>query len=457
MTAEVRPGEIVILTGPSGSGKTTILTLIGALRTAQRGSLRVFGEELVGAPHRRLAGIRRRIGYVFQHHGLLDALTARQNVQMALALHGRRPRREARGRAARMLADVGLGDCVDRTPRELSGGQKQRVAVARALVADPHLILADEPTSSLDKKSGREVVALMRDLARRRGVSVMLVTHDSRILDVADRILHLEDGRLSPFGDAVISNTRQLMTLLAQAKREGELTRRVSGMDADAFQDLLEQVTRDARQFRSISELSRSDAFESMVQQVLEAFTLKIGDTLKADRTTFFLLDEARGELWSKVASGTRGEIRIPRNSGIAGAVAATGMPLNVADVAADPRFNDSVDLASGYKTRNVLCVPLHDRTGRVMGAAQILNKRGAERFDARDERHFWDLATSLGEILESSSPVRERLRSSSLRSSRRIRFEGGDANAWPVSALSGLVGQLRRAVGREDSRVRPS
>lgn len=457
MTAAVRPGEIVILTGPSGSGKTTVLTLIGALRTAQRGSLRVFGEELVAAPRRRLAGIRRRIGYIFQHHNLLDGLTARQNVQMALALQGRLPRRESRARAARMLEEVGLGDCVDRYPRELSGGQKQRVAVARALVADPRLILADEPTASLDKTSGREVVALLRDLARRRGGSVVLVTHDSRILDIADRILHLEDGRLSPFGQTAFPNTRQVAALLAQAQAQangqGELGRRVAGLDGDAFRDLLEQVAREARQFRGVAELLRSDAFESMVEQVLEAFTLKIGDTLKADRATLFLLDEVRGELWSKVAGGARGEIRIPRTRGIAGAVAASGVPLNVPDVTAESRFDGSVDRASGYETRNLLCVPVRNRAGRVIGAAQALNKRGSGPFDARDELRFRDLACGLGEILESWWPECELRRHARLPRPAGIRFRDGAADGGPATALTGLVGQLRRAMGaRVDS-----
>jgi putative ABC transport system ATP-binding protein len=402
VSAVIHPGEIVILTGPSGSGKTTLLTLIGALRSGQEGSLRVLGEELVGAGRATLVRVRRQIGYIFQHHNLLDALSASQNVQLALALHGRRSRRERRQRADAMLEAVGLGSQVEKHPAQLSGGQKQRVAIARALVAGPRMILADEPTASLDKKSGREVVSLMQRLAKRQAVTVVLVTHDNRILDVADRILHLEDGRISSFGEAVTANTRKMMGLLADANRKGALTRRVSDMAPDEFAQLLEQVTGEAREFLRVSEVASHDAFESMLEQVLEAFTRKIGALLGADRATLFLLDEARGELWSKVAAGAAGEIRIPRTSGIAGAVAASGETLNIPDARADPRFDPSVDRASGYTTRQLLCVPLLDSQRRVFGVAQMLNKRGDLPFDAADEERFQEFMASVGVILES-------------------------------------------------------
>jgi putative ABC transport system ATP-binding protein len=402
VSAEIHPGEIVILTGPSGSGKTTLLTLIGALRSGQEGSLRVLGEELVGAGRAALVRVRRQIGYIFQHHNLLDALTATQNVQMALALHGRRARREKRERADAMLEAVGLGAQVHKHPGQLSGGQKQRVAIARALVAEPRMILADEPTASLDKKSGREVVSLMQRLAKRQGVTVVLVTHDNRILDVADRILHLEDGRIASFGEAVIANTRKMMGLLADANRKGVLTRRVAEMAPDEFRELLEQVTGEARELVRVSEVASHDAFESMLEQVLEAFTLKIAELLGADRATLFLLDEERGELWSKVAAGAAGVIRIPRGSGIAGAVAASGRALNVPDARADLRFDASVDRTSGYVTRSILCVPLLDQRGRVFGVAQMLNKRGDLPFDADDEDRFQEFMASVGVILES-------------------------------------------------------
>ncbi len=191
----IYPGEIVLMTGPSGSGKTTLLTLMGALRSVQFGSLTILGEELHGASVRKLTRIRRNIGYIFQAHNLLRFLTATQNVQMSLELH-QIPPALARQRAQEMLTAVGLADHLDFFPEKMSGGQKQRVAIARALVSQPKLVLADEPTAALDSKSGREVVNLMQGLARDQGCSILMVTHDNRILDVADRIVTMEDGQL---------------------------------------------------------------------------------------------------------------------------------------------------------------------------------------------------------------------------------------------------------------------
>ncbi len=189
-------GEVVILKEPSGSGKTTLLTLMGGLRSAQSGSLQVFDRELVGAKKRQLVAIRSNIGYIFQANNLLSSLTARQNVQMSLELHPGLSTTEVKQRSIAMLDAVGLGDRIDYYPQHLSGGQKQRVAIARALVSHPKMVLADEPTAALDSKSGRDVVELMQKLAREQGCTILLVTHDNRILDVADRLVELEDGRI---------------------------------------------------------------------------------------------------------------------------------------------------------------------------------------------------------------------------------------------------------------------
>jgi putative ABC transport system ATP-binding protein len=199
---EIRTGEIVIMTGPSGSGKTTLLSLIGCLRSAQTGSLKIFDQELCGASQLNLVEARRRMGYIFQAHNLLEFLTAQQNVMMPLELQDI-PFAEAQIRADEILEQVGLGNRLNDYPENLSGGQKQRVAIARALVNRPRLVLADEPTAALDKKSGRDVVELMQQLAREQGCTILLVTHDNRILDIADRIVHMEDGYLT-------GNTEQL-------------------------------------------------------------------------------------------------------------------------------------------------------------------------------------------------------------------------------------------------------
>ena len=192
----IKHGEIVIMTGPSGSGKTTLLTLIGGLRSVQEGSLKFLCHELSGASDEQLVRVRRHIGYIFQSHNLLDFLTVRQNVQMSLELHRNIPESEARNKAEAMLHAVKLGNRVNYYPSDLSVGQKQRVAIARALVSHPKLVLADEPTASLDSKSGRDVVNLMQLLAKEHNCAILMVTHDTRILDIADRIIYMEDGRL---------------------------------------------------------------------------------------------------------------------------------------------------------------------------------------------------------------------------------------------------------------------
>jgi putative ABC transport system ATP-binding protein len=194
---DIYPGEIIIMTGPSGSGKTTLLTLMGGLRSAQEaGRLTILGQDLYNASEVKLAHLRRNIGYIFQAHNLLTSLTARQNVRMSLELHERFLDTDMDALAAEMLTAVGLGHRVDYDVQNISGGQKQRVAIARALISQPAIVLADEPTAALDKQSGRDVVELMQKLAKEQRCTILLVTHDNRILDVADRIVTMEDGRL---------------------------------------------------------------------------------------------------------------------------------------------------------------------------------------------------------------------------------------------------------------------
>lgn len=196
ISLQIYRGEIVIMTGPSGSGKTTLLSLIGGLRSVQEGSLKTIDRELNGADENQLVQVRRYIGYIFQAHNLLPFLTARQNVQMSLELHDRIPPKTAIAKSEAMLKTVGLGERINYYPEHLSGGQKQRVAIARALVSHPKIVLADEPTAALDSQTGRDVVNLMYRLAKEQGCTILLVTHDNRILDLADRIIQMEDGRL---------------------------------------------------------------------------------------------------------------------------------------------------------------------------------------------------------------------------------------------------------------------
>lgn len=192
---DIYPGEIVIMSGPSGSGKTTLLALVGGLRSPQEGNLTILGQEMRGASKQQLMQVRRQVGYIFQAHNLLTFLTAKQNVRMSLELHNEYLQDKDR-LAIDILNAVGLGDHIDYYADSLSGGQKQRVAIARALASHPKIVLADEPTASLDKKTGRDIVEIMQRLAKEQGCTILLVTHDDRILDIADRIIHMEDGRL---------------------------------------------------------------------------------------------------------------------------------------------------------------------------------------------------------------------------------------------------------------------
>ena len=191
----LHPGQMVVMTGPSGSGKTTLLTLIGGVRSVQEGSIRVLGRSMVGLSPRQLMEVRRDIGFIFQAHNLFDSLTSLQNVRMSLELK-RPPSRELDRLAAEILSRLGLGHRLDYKPEALSGGQRQRVAIARALVNHPKLILADEPTAALDTATGHEVITLLKEMALRESSTILLVTHDSRILDMADRIVQMIDGRI---------------------------------------------------------------------------------------------------------------------------------------------------------------------------------------------------------------------------------------------------------------------
>ncbi len=196
ISMQIAPGEVILLTGPSGCGKTTLLTLIGALRKVEKGDLFVFGKQLNGANRQTRQLLRRKIGMIFQGHNLLRCLTAEQNVQMGADLLKDLSYRSRRNQAREWLRAVGLDDHMNKFPHDLSGGQKQRVAIARALAARPKLLLADEPTSALDSITGREIVDLLKKLALEQSCSVLMVTHDPRILDIADRLLKMEDGKL---------------------------------------------------------------------------------------------------------------------------------------------------------------------------------------------------------------------------------------------------------------------
>ncbi len=196
----VRRGEIVLIMGPSGSGKTTLLTMIGGLLRPTSGTVRINGYNVTAMKESTLPEVRRHlVGFVFQTFNLLESLNTTENVEIALNLAGETGR-GASQKARGILEELGLGERLRFSPRALSGGEKQRISIARALANDPQLILADEPTANLDSKHGHDVVVLLRDIARRQGRTVVIVSHDNRIREVADRVLWLEDGRFKDIG-----------------------------------------------------------------------------------------------------------------------------------------------------------------------------------------------------------------------------------------------------------------
>ncbi len=195
VSLEVAPGEIVLIMGPSGSGKTTLLQMMGALLKPTEGTIQLNGTMLSALAENRLPGIRlHQFGFIFQDFNLLSALTVLDNVALVAELASTK-RSEARKRAATLLTELGLGERLDFIPEQLSGGEKQRVSIARALVNNPALILADEPTANLDSKIGHEIMRLLQTIAKEQGRSVVIVSHDQRIQDIADRVLWLEDGQ----------------------------------------------------------------------------------------------------------------------------------------------------------------------------------------------------------------------------------------------------------------------
>jgi putative ABC transport system ATP-binding protein len=303
-----------------------------------------------------------------------------------------------------MLKAVGLEQRVNHYPNQLSGGQKQRVAIARALVRRPKIVLADEPTAALDKASGREVVDLLHNLAKEQGCAIMMVTHDNRILDVADRILTLEDGRISSFASGIGSNAEQLLSAFAQMHRKGELSRHLQGLAHGQFAQVLGEVTREFEHVLRTMELANAAATNTLLDQVLDVAAVRIREMLDAERTTVFVVDERRRTLQSKIAHAGEDtlDIRLPMGQGIAGKVAESGETMNIADPQNHPDFNPEIDRRSGYRTRSILTMPVASRAGGVVGVVQVLNKRGSDAFTKADEKALHEFAPALGIILES-------------------------------------------------------
>jgi len=400
ITTEIRPGEIVLLTGPSGSGKTTLLTLIGALRTAQEGSLRVLDRELLSAKEQTLTEVRKRIGYIFQAHNLLAALTAQQNVQMALQIQPDLASKQYPQIAAEALGAVGLKDKVHSYPSALSGGERQRVAIARALAGAPDIILADEPTASLDKRTGREIVELLRQLAREQSVTVILVTHDNRILDVADRILTLEDGRLSSLMNRVSTDTHRMLQLLVKDIQKGHFVEHVADMQPAEFMRLLEQVTRETQEMLAIVNVIQGQTFAGMIRQVVDASANKLADIINAEKAVLYFVDSDASGLWAWAVDDQQQsyERHYSTDAGILNHVVKGGSTIRLEGVAENPRYYSAID---GEAVNTLLAVPVRDLSGSVFAVVALLNKKEGV-FSKEDEQWMERFTKSAGLILES-------------------------------------------------------
>ena len=385
VTCDIQAGEIVIITGPSGSGKTTALTLAGALRSVQEGSMRILGRELNGAPAGTLVKIREHIGFIFQAHNLVACLTALQNVQMALSASV-----DARSaaRAKEMLGAVGLSQRAHYLPGRLSGGERQRVAVARALVRGPKVVLADEPTAALDRQSGRDVVELLRQLARRQGCTVLMVTHDHRILEIADRVMQLEDGRLGSFEGVTSPHAGHLLTALAEMPEREQLESLLEQMSEREFLDLVKTIGTECEQLLNVMNLGARDAMRRLLQNLLDTVFRKAVKCVDAEDAALL---ELRHGAWQPVVDSS---------------TAAGRLSLWTEKAATQCQVVNSAGAELGTGLRSLLCIPLQDRLREIRGVAQLVNRRGAGQFSAADERAFSDFAGPLAMLLESYQRV---------------------------------------------------
>ena len=196
INVNIYAGDLTILMGASGSGKTTLLTLIGCLRSVQQGNIKLLTQELQGANENTMIKMRKKLGFIFQAHNLHESLTALQNVRLGIDVHNKKINQKWETAATHILSVLGLTERINYLPSKLSGGQKQRVAIARALVGNPEIIFADEPTAALDKDSAIQVVQLLKKLAHERNTTILMVTHDNKVIELADRIITMDEGRL---------------------------------------------------------------------------------------------------------------------------------------------------------------------------------------------------------------------------------------------------------------------
>ena len=397
INAEIPAGEIVIVTGPSGSGKTTLLTIVSALRSVQEGSVEVLGLELHQARASALERAQRQIGFIFQQHNLVASLSALQNVELGLRVSGRFKGAALRKRAEEYLQTVGLAERLKYKPEALSGGQRQRVAIARALASEPAILMADEPTASLDKQSGRDVVDHMKKLAKEHGTTILLVTHDNRILDIADRIVYLEDGRLSTFTDAVIDNSQQMMRVVADTKpMEGAED---SNFD---FQYLLVETSLQTQRVLALKGRVNDMAFRSIMLEALQGATKSLVELMNADMALILLYNEEARSFEALPASKLPPGLKeLPAEQGAAVATLESGDVVTIEDTSTDPRYSAEIDQRLFMQTGTLISAPFTDRNGKVFAVAQLRASSARTPFDGGDERNFCRFVDTIKIVIE--------------------------------------------------------
>lgn len=396
ISTEIKAGEIVIVTGPSGSGKTTLLTIVSALRAVKTGSVQILGNELCGAKSRELEQVRKNIGFIFQQHNLIGALTALQNVVLGIRISGKFKGRQIEQRAIEYLQIVGLGERIHYYPEQLSGGQRQRVAIARAMAAEPKILMADEPTASLDKQSGRDVVDRMKSMAKEQGSTILLVTHDNRILDVADRIIYLEDGHIASFNEAVIDNSQQLMKVVADTPSERPNNQIESDFD---FQYFMVDLSLQSQRILALKSKINPIAFKGVLSNALSDFTAQAAEKFATQGFPLYLAADGQ---WSASPLGdTSGEhvITYPNQGGLVNYVRDLKESVLIDNSLLHEHTDPIID--KNDEAQMIMAVPLKRRSGEVFAVLQCRRLLSTPGFTDRDLKLFELFCTSITGLLD--------------------------------------------------------
>ncbi|MFT7314983.1 MAG: putative ABC transport system ATP-binding protein [Paraglaciecola sp.] len=397
ISTDIKSGEIVIVTGPSGSGKTTLLTIVSALRSVKTGSVQILGKELRGAKSRELEQVRKNIGFIFQQHNLIGALTALQNVVLGIRISGKFKGRQIEQRAVEYLHIVGLGDRIHYYPEQLSGGQRQRVAIARAMAAEPKILMADEPTASLDKQSGRDVVDRMKSLAKEQGSTILLVTHDNRILDVADRIIYLEDGHIASFNEAVIDNSQQLMKVVADTPSERPNNQIESDFD---FQYFMVDLSLQSQRILALKSKINPIAFRGVLTNALTDFTAQAADKFDTQGFPLYIATE---DAWNASPLGDASGEHVatyPNQGGLVNTVRDLNKSVLISNSLLDEKIDPVID-KQYEEAQMIMAVPIKRRTGEIFAVVQCRRLISTPSFTERDLKLFELFCISITGLLD--------------------------------------------------------